>query len=85
MSVDAKYEENQAVIIVYGDVDGNGEVNGKDRTILARYLDSWTGYDTINEANADVDSNGEVNGKDRTILARYLDSWTGYESLPYTK
>ena len=71
--------------ILLGDVDGDGTVNAKDRTILARYLAHWHGYDTINESNSDVNQDGVVNAMDRTILARHLARWQGYEQLPYIK
>ena len=79
--------ETEEEPILYGDVNGDGVVNAKDRTYLARYLTEWTGYDesTVNVANADVNVDGVVNAKDRTILARYLTEWTGYETLPYVK
>ena len=68
-----------------GDVNGDGEVNALDRTVLARYLAHWSGYDTINEVYSDVNLDGVVNQKDRMILARYLARWEGYETLPYVK
>ena len=54
-----------------GDVNGDGEVNGKDITLLRWYFAG--GYDvTIEEAAADVNHDGKVNGKDITYLRRYL-------------
>ena len=61
-----------------GDVDGSGTVDSDDRTILARYLAHWPGYETINEKAADVDENGIVDADDRIILARYLAHWEEY-------
>ncbi len=59
-----------------GDVNDDGEVNGKDLTRLCRY---YAGYDvTINESNADVNGDGVVNGKDLTRLCRY---YAGYGVL----
>ena len=53
-----------------GDPNGDGEVNGKDVTRLARYL---AGYAVeLNAWNADVNWDGVVNGKDLTRLARFL-------------
>ncbi len=75
------------VPILYGDVDGNGTVNTRDRILLTRYLAGWEGYDEedINLLAADVNQDGTVNTKDRIILSRYLANWTGYEELPYKK
>ena len=70
-------------VVIYGDVNGDGEVSSADRMTLARYLAKWTGYDTIDAQAADVDGNGKVDSKDRMILARYLAKWSGYETLPY--
>ncbi len=73
--------------VLYGDVDGNGTVNTRDRILLTRYLAGWEGYDEedINLLAADVNQDGTVNTKDRIILTRYLANWTGYEALPYKK
>jgi len=71
--------------ILYGDVNGDGTVNNKDRLVLTRYLAKWTDYpaEVINMAAADVNADGTVNNKDRLILTRHLAKWTGYEELPY--
>lgn len=71
-----------ASAVLVGDVDGNGKVNNKDLTALARYLAKWTGYESINMTNADTTGEGKVNNKDLTTLARYLAKWSGYETLP---
>ena len=71
--------------ILYGDVNGDGTVNNKDRLVLTRYLAKWTDYPEkiINMAAADVNADGKVNNLDRLILTRHLAKWTGYEELPY--
>lgn len=73
--------------VILGDVDGDGNVNTKDRMILSRTLAGWADYplENINLAAADLDGNGSVNARDRSILSRYLAKWEGYETLPYTK
>ncbi len=75
------------VPILYGDVDGNGTVNTRDRILLTRYLAGWEGYDEedINLLAADVNQDGIVNTKDRIILTRHLANWIGYEELPCKK
>lgn len=69
---------------LFGDVDGNGLVNSKDRTLLARYLAGWQGYgqERVDMTAADVNADMAVDGKDRAILARYLTNWYGYGALP---
>ena len=69
---------------IYGDIDGDGEINDIDRTKLARYLAGWNGNEIIERA-ADVNEDGSINDIDRTILARYLAGWSGYETLPYNE
>jgi len=71
--------EGSSVLI--GDVDDNGNVEPKDRTILARHLAGWAANATLpNPDAADIDRNGNVEPKDRTILARFLAGWSGYSS-----
>lgn len=61
---------------VYGDANGDGEVNGKDVTRLLKYLANYD-YDTDTStveisAGADATGDGEINGKDVTRLLKYL-------------
>ncbi len=56
-----------------GDVNGDGEVNIKDVTLLKQYLAKWKV--NINKSNADVTGDGEVNIKDLTLLKQYLAKW----------
>jgi hypothetical protein len=62
--------------ILWGDVNGDGEVNAKDATKLKKYLanydpDTETSTETV-EAGADANGDGEVNAKDATKLKKYL-------------
>ena len=65
-----------ATTIVYGDANGDGEVNGKDLLMLRRYManyDDESKTSTINvQAGADANGDGEVNGKDLLMLRRYM-------------
>lgn len=56
-----------------GDVNGDGEVNGKDGILLAQYLAEWNV--AISMDAADVNGDGKVNGKDGILLAQYLAEW----------
>ena len=64
------------VSVVYGDANGDGEVNGKDLLMLRRYManyDDESKTSTINvQAGADANGDGEVNGKDLLMLRRYM-------------
>lgn len=56
---------------IYGDVNDDGTVNGKDVTLIRRYIAG--GYDiSINEQAADVNCDGTINGKDVTLIRRYI-------------
>ena len=68
--------------IVFGDVDGDGAVNAKDRITLTRHLARWADYANINTENADVTDDGAVNAKDRITLTRHLAKWADYQTLP---
>lgn len=66
-----------------GDINGDGEVNTKDRMYLSRHLADWLGYKRINEDVADVNGDGELNAKDRMFLSRNLAGWKNYETFTY--
>lgn len=54
-----------------GDLNDDGKINGKDVTLLRRYI--LGDYDvTINTNAADVNKDGKINGKDVTLLRRYI-------------
>ena len=60
-----------ADLILKGDCNDDGEVNGKDSVLLARYLVGQAGKN-FNPANADYNGDGTVNGKDSILLAKEL-------------
>ncbi len=62
------------VSLTYGDVNNDGNINGKDVALLKRYIVNPTDTD-INVAAADVDANGSVTGKDVALLKRYVAKW----------
>ena len=73
---------------VFGDVNGDGGIDGRDATLLLRYLaniDPATGESTAAITDgADCNADGKVNGKDITLLLRYLanfDPATGESSV----
>ena len=66
--------KNGSLVLIdftYGDVNDDGVVNGKDVTLIRRFIAG--GYDiSINEAAADVNGDGTINGKDVTLIRRYI-------------
>ena len=65
--------------VMIGDLNGDGVVNAKDRTLLSRYVAKWDGYTTLeNPDAADINGDGAINAKDRTFLSRYVAKWDGY-------
>ena len=64
---------------VFGDVDGNGEVEVVDATWIQRHLVSIDIPFTIDLKTADIDGDGQVTQADKVILSRYLAHWEGYD------
>lgn len=61
--------------IIYGDTNGDGDVNSKDAVLLKKHLAGYTGLDIDMEA-ADVNADGNIDSKDAVRLLRHL---AGYE------
>ena len=72
----AFYSQGEVVDCVYGDVNGDKEVNGRDVLMLRRYManyDDDTGMSTVEvSAGADVNGDGLINGRDVLMLRRYM-------------
>ncbi|MCL2153198.1 MAG: cohesin domain-containing protein [Oscillospiraceae bacterium] len=66
--------------ILYGDVNGDGDIDVFDSQYLARYLAGWPGYEDIT-MSADVNGDGVIDVFDSQYLARHLAGWPGYEIL----
>lgn len=69
---------SSATVDTVGDINGDGEINAKDVTMLRRHLAGGWGV-TVNEEDADINGDGEVNAKDVTMLRRYLAGGWGVE------
>ena len=79
----------EVIDFIYGDANGDGEVNGKDIIVLRKYianLDPDTGISTQEVSRgADANGDGEINGKDIIVLRKYianLDPDTGISTSP---
>ena len=66
-----------------GDVNGDKSINGKDVTLIRRFIAG--GYDVIiNEDAADVNDDNVINGKDVTLIRRYNAGGYNVELKPHT-
>lgn len=80
----------KVVDLVYGDVTGDGEIDGKDIIRLSKYLASYEDVMEISTVDmilkaANTNNDDQVNGKDITRLLKYLanyDSASGTSSVP---
>ena len=68
-----KSDSNNSSPVIYGDIDGDGEVSIADAVLLAQYLAKWDVV--INEQAADCDGDGEVTIADAVLLSQYLAGW----------
>lgn len=62
--------------ILFGDVDGNGQIDVGDLTRLRQYLANW--QIIIDRRASDVDVNGHINSGDVTRFSQYLADWPVY-------
>lgn len=62
---------------MYGDVNNDGAVNGKDVTLIRRYISGGFTIDVFNKQAADVNKDNTVNGKDVTLIRRYISGGFG--------
>ena len=76
------------VDFIYGDVNGDGKINGRDVVKLAKYLaayDELTGTSSVTVSpGADANGDGKINGRDIVKLRKYLanyDESTGQSSV----
>lgn len=77
------YDENgsvikTAVLVINGDVDGNGLVNNVDVSRVLRAVVNDIPFDHPYSEAADVNGDGAVNNRDASMLSRYL---VGKETL----
>ena len=70
-----------AVAYGNGDVNGDGDVNMLDATLLTQGLAGWAGVG-LAKNTADVDVDGNITVRDLSVLRRHLGGWAGFEKLP---
>ena len=65
--------------IIYGDVNDDGVINGKDLTLIRRQITGGFELPVFVEAAADVNLDGVINGKDLTLIRRFITGGFGVE------
>jgi len=59
--------------VMYGDANGDGEINLRDVAVLQQYTSNWEV--TLDLAAADANGDGEVNLRDVALLQQYTSNW----------
>lgn len=68
---------------LYGDVNLDGVVNGRDVSVFTKYVEGdKTAISSDGLLLADLNEDGKVDKKDVTILTKHIASVNGYETLP---
>ena len=70
-NVTLKYNGSNGVN--YGDVNGDGKINGRDFALLLQYINGWEV--TIDKAAADANGDGKITCKDYAIILQYINGW----------
>ncbi len=58
--------------IIYGDLNGSGDVNSTDYALLKRCLLGTVDQSSVNLSAGDVDNSGDINSTDYALMKRYL-------------
>ena len=67
--------------IIYGDVNGDGEVTAKDRLSLTKYIQDPS--EEIDKEAADLNLDGKIDVVDLIILTKHLAKWADFAKLPH--
>ena len=68
-----KYTWRVKKAFIYGDVNGDGKIDGRDATRLLQVLAQWNVK--YEEPACDVNGDGKIDGRDATRLLQYLAEW----------
>ena len=85
-----KDQQEVARIIIFGDINCDGEVTGYDKAIISRYVNKlellpYGNLKDFQKVACCIDDNNEINGMDINIIERYLVKWQGYKSINQNK
>ena len=59
--------------VLYGDINGDGDINNRDMALLQQYINGWDVE--IDETAADVNGDGDINNRDLALLQQYINGW----------
>ena len=59
--------------VVYGDINGDGDVNNRDLALLQQFINGWDVE--IDEVAADVNDDGDINNRDLALVQQYINGW----------
>jgi len=73
---------DEIIIVVNGDLDGDGVISSNDSKILSEYFAGWPTYssDCLELVAADLDLDNIVSRRECMILSRCAKNWDGYEN-----
>lgn len=69
--VNIKAADVEKTVVLLGDVNDDGKVNGKDATLIAKASSGIETLSDLQKVAANVNGDTRVNGKDATIVAKY--------------
>ncbi len=82
--VDTKGEVTETyTVVIFGDVDGNGEVDGTDSSFIMQQVAGTSELDTVAGFAADVDGNGEADGTDSSFIMQVVAGTNSITTNPY--
>ena len=79
-NVISEFPAGNEVVIIYGDVDGDGEITQADADIVMQVGGGIITLTNIQKIAADVNGNGKVNTSDAQLIAQYANG--GIDKFP---
>lgn len=59
-------------VVIYGDVDGNGKINGTDALVLEKHITGIEKIDAVQQEAADIVNNAKLNSTDSLTIKKYV-------------
>ena len=72
VTISSNKETKKYTIIIYGDLDGNGEINKSDLLLVKRHVYGYNKLSNEFEKSSDVDKDGDVDKSDLLIIKRQV-------------